>query len=640
MENFINKEESRLFQVCEVVDLYNQKRREKISEHALKMREIENERFKEQSPRMKDKYTQELRDLSFYDPTKFTPSFEHPNVPYLLGLSISDDDPKIGEKHYIFGKQGLSNPQSHEQVVIDWRQASISSLYYNWDEGEEYEDEINGFERTGTIEKKVTYGIKNRELLSLETANTFLQKKDGSWINKKEENTSNTKKKESKDHRLVDIVSLISKEQFSLITNNHEGCFYLTGGAGSGKTTVALHRLSYLAYNYPEKIHPEKCLVVMFNRSLREYVNQTSKDLIDKNVAVETIYSWATKALKSLGIRVQFSINEDRGLSGIKKSLGMYNALLEYIRISKHHSGGYLADFGRFYQSKGVLGKYIKGTQKINQIVQNGEQIANGQKSILSYDDIGLLLCLAGMRNKGKMVGNAVRYYDHIIVDEAQDLSLAELKCLSMASNNKSMTICADKKQKILDFVDSESFDVFQMDLKKQNLVSGELNVSFRSTKQIMEMASQVSGESLPQAPKEGLPPKLHNNFVGLNDCLNSLKNGVQKIIEDDPTSLYAVICRYKKDASYIHKALKDIPGVRLQNNTPDFKPGVIIVNVHQVKGLEFSGVLLWNPDEKAYPNTRNGKNLLYVAITRASEKLAVYTFKPLSPLLKKYAWA
>lgn len=632
---FVTDEEKRLKKICNVVDQYVQKRREKISEHASKMREIENDRFKEQSVRQKDRYTRELRDLSLHDPSKFTPSFDHPSVPYLLGLVISDDNPKIGRRHYLFGKQGLSNPITHEQVVIDWRQASISALYYDWDEGEEYDDEINGFERTGTIEKKIAYGIKNRELLSLETASMSLQKEDGSWLDKKGDNVANAKKKQSEDHRLVDIVSLISKEQFSLITNRHEGCFYLTGGAGSGKTTVALHRLSYLAYNHPEKIRPKKCLVVMFNRSLREYVNQTSKDLIDKDVAVETIYSWATKALQSLGVQAKFSVSEDQGVGSIKKSLKMYNALLEYAYVSEAHPDGSVADLGKFYRSQEILTSYIRKSKNLTRIMESGQQILNEPNITLSYNDIGLLLCLAGLRKNGNTVDGAINHYDHIIVDEAQDLSLAELRCLSMATNsNKSMTICADKKQKILDFVDSESFDVFQADLERQNLMSGALGVSFRSTKQIMKLASQVSGEPLPEAPNEGPPPKFHK-FSTQNECLESLRQGVQYVAKSDPKGLYAVICRFKKDAVLVHKKLKGIPNVRLQSNIPDFRPGVIVVNAHQVKGLEFSGVFLWNPDKKSYPKTRSAKNLLYVAITRASEKLAVYSFEPVSELLK-----
>ena len=75
---------------------------------------------------------------------------------------------------------------------------------------------------------------------------------------------------------------------------------------------------------------------------------------------------------------------------------------------------------------------------------------------------------------------------------------------------------------------------------------------------------------------------------------------------------------------------------MRLQTADLSFEPGILVTNAHQVKGLEFSGVILWNPTQQAYPVTDLGKNLLYVAITRASDRLAVYHNEPLSQLFSR----
>jgi DNA helicase IV len=84
-----------------------------------------------------------------------------------------------------------------------------------------------------------------------------------------------------------------------------------------------------------------------------------------------------------------------------------------------------------------------------------------------------------------------------------------------------------------------------------------------------------------------------------------------------------------------LEKALRGIPAVRTEMT---FRPGIIITNVHQVKGLEYSNVILWNPSAKNYPDTDIGRNLLYVAITRASSRLAVFHHEPLSPLFNQGA--
>jgi DNA helicase IV len=117
-------------------------------------------------------------------------------------------------------------------------------------------------------------------------------------------------------------------------------------------------------------------------------------------------------------------------------------------------------------------------------------------------------------------------------------------------------------------------------------------------------------------------------------ETLEHLKRAVFALVTKEPQSLTAIICRYKKDAQELFQALKGVPGLRLQTNSLSFEPGVLVTNVHQVKGLEFSGVIMWNPSQRAYPDTEIGRNLLYVGLTRASNRLAVYHFERLSGLL------
>lgn len=624
------REEQRLSEVCLSVDRYLTDRKAKLSDHDRQIKSYEADRLESVDPREKDRLTLEIRRLAQYDPAKYLPPFEHPDIPYLAGLAIADDDPKIGQKHLLFGKQGLMD--GSKVVVIDWRKAEISKLYYDWEEGEEYEDDIAGRERSGRIDKKIAYGIQKRELLTIQTAAGTLVKTDGAWQEQGQQNASAVRKESAGDHRMVDIVALISREQFGLITKQNEGCLYLTGGAGSGKTTVAIHRLSCLLFNQPDLFRPEKCLVVMFNRSLCDYVRQTSTDLLTDKLPVETFHSWAAKALRSLGVSVKFSANQGQGFGPLKKQAGMYQALLEYV-ASHEEQAHPVADLGAFYTQGALLEKHLN-SRKVKQLVQDGELILSGKVEELAFDDAGILVHLIQLRRGNEEYREALNWYDHILVDEAQDLSLVELKALTFATDKRrSLTICADEKQKILDFVDSAGFAAFQMDLKKQGLSSGELSVSYRSTAQIMALASKVSGRPVGQVVNEGPDPRFHQ-YGSQAESLAHLKHALLVLLDREPKSLTAVICRYKGEAQQIYQAMKGIPGVRLQTSSLTFEPGVLITNVHQVKGLEFGGVILWNPTRKAYPDTEIGKNLLYVAITRASNRLAVYHYEPLTGLL------
>lgn len=627
---FPTQEEQRLSDVCLSVDRYLADRKAKLAEHDRKIKEYEAERLESVDPREKDRLTLEIRRLSQYDPAKYLIPFKQTETPYLAGLTIADDDPKIGQKHLLFGKQGLID--GSKVAVIDWRKAEISKLYYDWEEGEDYEDDIAGRERSGRIEKKIAYGIQKRELLTIQTGGGTLVKQDGIWQEKGQQNASAVRKEESGDHRMVDIVSLISREQFRLITQKNEGCLYLTGGAGCGKTTVALHRLSYLLFNQPDLFRPERCLAVMFNRSLCDYVKQTSTDLLTDKIPVETFHSWAARALRFLGVATKFSASQGQGVGSLKKQAGMYHALLEYVATQDEQAHP-IADLGAFYTQSALLEKHL-ASRKVKQLGLDGERILSGKVDGLAFDDAGILVHLIQLRRDDEECRESLNWYDHILIDEAQDLSLTELKALTFAANKRrSLTLCADEKQKILDFVDSTGFTAFQMDLKKQGLSAGELGVSYRSTAQIMALASKVSGRPVGQVVNEGPDPRFHQ-YGSQAESLAHLKHALQILLSREPKSLTAVICRYKVEAQQIYQAMKGIAGVRLQTASLTFEPGVLITNVHQVKGLEFGGVILWNPTVKAYPNTEIGKNLLYVAITRASNRLAVYHHEALTSLL------
>jgi DNA helicase IV len=171
------------------------------------------------------------------------------------------------------------------------------------------------------------------------------------------------------------------------------------------------------------------------------------------------------------------------------------------------------------------------------------------------------------------------------------------------------------------------------MDMQKQGMQAGSLDVSYRSTSQIMDLANRVANRKSVEVVNEGPDPRFHF-WESKGETLGHLKRSLALLMNKEPQSLTAVICRYKKDAQEVFRVLKGVPGVRLQTNALSFEPGILVTNVHQVKGLEFSGVIMWNPSQRAYPDTEIGRNLLYVGLTRASNRLAVYHFERLSGLL------
>lgn len=635
--DYLHVEEARLQEVCIAVDAHEERRQRAIQEFNQEMQGYKEQLRQTQGQKARLELEQHVRSRAPLDPSKRMVRFEHPDAPYIAGMAIADDDPKIGKQFYLLGKQGLAGENSR-QIIVDWRQAAISQLFYNYDEGEEYEETIGPKERTGVLEQKVKYLIRNRELIQVDRGEGSFRREapqvksdPPKWATKSGQR-SIEKKEQSGDFGMTDIIALISREQFQHITSQHDGCFYLTGGAGSGKTTVALHRLSYLMFNHPDLFRPERCLVVMFNKALRNYVHGTSTDLLTTRMPVETYNSWAEAALrKLLGTPIPFTVDPSRAkLSQIKKSAAMLAALDEYLAQGRL-TGSPAIDLGLFYSNEGVIGRHFGAVAAAKGLLDEGRSFATGKFRKLCYDDAGIILYMAQQTKGGREVECASSWYDHIIIDEAQDLSLVELKTLHFAaSKRKSMTICADTKQRILDFVDDKCFEQFHSDLKSQGMALGNLGVSYRSTRQIMELAGRVSGKPVGAVKSEGPEPRVHT-WGSEQESLVRLKGSLQALLEQEPKSLTAVICRWKQDVLLLEKALRGLPGLRMEMT---FKPGIIVTNVHQVKGLEYSNVILWNPSQKNYPNTQLGRNLLYVAITRASSRLAIFHHDPLSSLL------
>jgi hypothetical protein len=146
---FVSEEEQRLVAICAAADRYGRERKEQLRGHHQKIRVLKAERLNSNNPREIDKITFEIENLSHYDPAKYLVPFEQMGSPYLAGIAICDDDPKIGRRHILLGKQSLM--VGSKVMVTDWRKAQISKLYYEWEEGEEYEDDIGDGKSTKTI---------------------------------------------------------------------------------------------------------------------------------------------------------------------------------------------------------------------------------------------------------------------------------------------------------------------------------------------------------------------------------------------------------------------------------------------------------------------------------------------------------
>lgn len=192
------------------------------------------------------------------------------------------------------GKVGVENTANREPLVIDWR-APVASLFYNPIAGEEGAAEYEAPEGiiSGTLHLKRNLAIKGGLLQRI--VDSQVQSGDEDQI---VDEFLQYRLWESRDARLRDIVSTIQAEQNEIIRAGLDQPLIIQGVAGSGKTTVALHRLAFLLYRYREQVAPARVWIFAPNRVFLDYISAVLPELGVGGVRQTTFSDWALEELE------------------------------------------------------------------------------------------------------------------------------------------------------------------------------------------------------------------------------------------------------------------------------------------------------------------------------------------------------
>ena len=187
---------------------------------------------------------------------------------------IDFEESETGEKSTIYiGIYSLTEAQSHEIYVVDWR-APVASMFYQFDLGPawyEVHDSRNEVELTGKRQYRIEEG---RFLSAYDTDSSMYDQILGEVL------SGHT------DHKLKVIISSIQKEQNLAIRSDTKKSCLIYGLAGSGKTSIGLHRLAYLLYQNRDTIKAENILILSNNNIFGSYISTILPDLGEK--AAET----------------------------------------------------------------------------------------------------------------------------------------------------------------------------------------------------------------------------------------------------------------------------------------------------------------------------------------------------------------
>ena len=230
-----------------------------------------------------------------------------------------------------------------------------------------------------------------------------------------------------------------------------------------------------------------------------------------------------------------------------------------------------------------------------------------------------------------------LRTYGHIVVDEAQDLSPMQLRMLSRRSLSGSMTIVGDVGQATGHWAPASWDDVLAHLPTRRGKKVVELTVNYRTPAEIMELAGRVLAAAAPgmQPPDSVRSTGDQPVFVRADDAGAlgaSVVDAVREELQQLGGGTIAVICA----PSHVEalEASFDLAGIEYgEPNRTGLDAQVTLVPVDVVKGLEFDGVVVIEPARIAGESPQ-GLRALYVALTRATRRLAVVHTEPLPPPL------
>ncbi len=229
--------------------------------------------------------------------------------PYFAHIRLDELNRKrdilIGNHHYT--SDHLDFP------IIDWKHAPISKIYYRYQEGDEYAEEFGDRNIEGTVLVRRTVSIENGKLMRIDAGPHRLIYTENGWKSQKssqshliggsgkafrpskpvETNTGSGFNIYRKDKFLQEITALIDPDQFEIIIRPETGVVVIQGGAGSGKTTIALHRLAYLVSLKPHYFVPSQIIAVVFNQALSKYISKILPTLGASHTKSWVYQKWA-----------------------------------------------------------------------------------------------------------------------------------------------------------------------------------------------------------------------------------------------------------------------------------------------------------------------------------------------------------
>ena len=586
--------------------------------------------------------------------------------PYFASIVFKEDD---GELYNIYMSLTYLKDHDSNNILYDWR-SPICSLFYDYETGPcEYTAPGGVFH--GELKRKRQYKIEDRKLIGV-----F----DNS-LNINDEVLQEVLATESND-RMKNVVNTIQMEQNKVIRNMEDDNLIVQGIAGSGKTTVALHRIAFLLYRLPT-LTSNQILIFSPNQVFTEYISDVLPSLGEYNTLQTTFadylehfiteykgvesftdfvsryysyhevfpelveYKQSDSIIDDLDAFLENYVSNCQFTSSFKEGIKNYidkddiNQML-HEKYDKFPLFERVDEIAKKLCSNNYKGKETKVKTYLKLLYQNSNfekdyakimkeffsseycRIRLDEKFISSFVDVDVLHyedALIFSYIKGTLEGFLYEAtIKQVVIDEAQDYNRLQYIIICNIFKRAEFTILGDIHQNINPYYHYDSLE------ELKNIFRGEtryleLLKTYRSSPEIIDYTNKILGlKHVNAIRRETNKPVLIRK--GVTDIKNRLLSDIRLLQERYKST--AVITKDNREAETLYDLIKDEVDISLVDaHTKVFHKDLVIIPAYVSKGLEFDSVIIYNDRNNSYKN--NERNLLYVACTRCQHELYIY---------------
>lgn len=574
------------------------------------------------------------------------------------------------EQFYI-GIGNFSEKTGHVPLIYDWR-APVSGLFYDYDKGTASYTAPAGILH-GEITSKWQYKIRRGKMIyefesDVKIDDDILKAELGS----------------NGDVQLKNIVRTIQKEQNAIIRNTKDKIMVIQGAAGSGKTSVALHRIAYLLYHDREHLKSSNILVLSPNSVFSDYISHILPELGEENIQEMSFDLYAYKELKPFVYDC-----EDR-YHQIERELAFADEQ-QIKRMRWKQSKDFLDEVEAFLlELEDELMNFqtieYRGFEKTEQEILNlfyfkfqDIPLLSRMEAVLEYfiDEYETLKdCTLPEEERDMLYGKFMKMYEtkdlyvlynrflksfgftplpycsyekrllpyedvypmlylkyrlfsstqqktvkHLVIDEMQDYSYVQYIILKELFHCP-MTILGDKAQTM----EAEVQDVLEFlpEIYGKQIRVIYMNKSYRNTVEIASYANKITNvQGVELFERHGRPVE-EKTFSALTEMLDEVLKNLK--LQENEYETAAVITTTEEAAVFAYQYLKEkFPQTfYIDKDSSTFQKGLTVTTFYLAKGLEFDQVF----GISGKRNTPLLKQAGYICATRALHELYMYQWE------------